>query len=133
MKIGELARRTGCSVQAIRYYESEQLLPSAQRSEGNFRLYDQSALQKVLFIKQCRSLDLSVAEIRHLLSVNGSPKTHCDDVNQMIDEHIKQVEQRMSELKELRGQLVELRSSCGDNRAVEECGILQSLSNTQEA
>ena len=128
MKIGELARRTGCSVQAIRYYEGEQLLPSAQRSEGNFRLYDRGAQQKVMFIKQCRSLDLSVAEIRHLLSVNGLPKTHCDDVNQMIDTHIEQVEQRMSELKQLRSQLVALRSSCADNRIVEDCGILQTLS-----
>ena len=48
VKIGELAKMTGCSVQTIRYYEKEQLLASTQRSEGNFRLYDATAFQTYL-------------------------------------------------------------------------------------
>ena len=39
IKIGELAKLSGCSIQTIRYYEREKLLTSVQRSEGNFRLY----------------------------------------------------------------------------------------------
>ena len=127
VKIGELAKRTGCSVQAIRYYEKEQLLPSAHRSEGNFRLYDHSMIEKIMFIKRCRSMDLSIAEIRHLIDINRSPHVHCDDVNLLFEAHITQVERRLGELGKLRDQLISLRDSCTDNRTIEECGILDSL------
>ena len=131
MKIGELAKLTGCSVQTIRYYEKENLLKSKTRSEGNFRLYDTSAVEQLMFIKQCRSLDLALSEVRQLIDLNQSPGTQCDDVNNMIDNHIEQVEQRMKELKGLRSQLTSLRRSCSNNRTVEECGILQNLSAKQ--
>lgn len=129
MKIGKLANLTGCSVQTIRYYEKEQLLPSSKRSQGNFRLYDQAAVEQLLFIKHCRSLDLSLAEIRQLLELNRSPETQCEDVNQMIDSHIGQVERRIQELQLLRGQLISLHESCSTNRTVEECGILHNLTS----
>ena len=98
------------------------------RSEGNFRLYDQSAVEQLMFIKHCRSLDLALSEVRQLIDLNQSPGTHCDDVNNMIDNHIEQVEQRMKELEGLRQQLTSLRNSCSNNRTIEECGILQNLS-----
>lgn len=129
MKIGELAKLTGCSVQTIRYYEKENLLKSKTRSEGNFRLYDTSAVEQLMFIKQCRSLDLALSEVRQLIDLNRSPGTQCDDVNNMIDNHIEQVEQRMKELEGLRDQLTSLRRSCSNNRTIEECGILKNLSS----
>jgi len=127
MKIGELAKMTGCPVQTIRYYEKEQLLVSIQRSEGNFRLYDGAAVEQLMFIKHCRTLDLSLSEIRQLLALNRSPSTQCDDVNQMIDSHIQDVEGRIQELNTLRQQLKSLRNSCSNNRTVEQCGILANL------
>ncbi len=128
MKIGELAKTTGCTVQTIRHYEKEKLLTSTQRSEGNFRLFGAAAIERVLFIKQCRSLDLSLPEIRQLTELNESPNSNCDDVNVMIDRHILDVEQRIQELARLRGQLKSLRGSCESDRTVENCGILQNLS-----
>ena len=70
MKIGEIASLTGCSVQTIRFYEKEGLLESNRRSEGNFRLYDEAAVEQLNFIRHCRSLDLSLPEIRQLIDVN---------------------------------------------------------------
>ena len=128
MKIGELAKLTGCSVQTIRYYEKEKLLKSKTRSEGNFRLYDASAVGQLMFIKHCRSLDLALSEVRQLIELNQSPGMYCDDVNNMIDNHIEQVEQRMKELEGLRKQLISLRQSCSNNRTVGECGIMKKLS-----
>jgi len=128
VKIGELAKMTGCSVQTIRYYEKEQLLASTQRSEGNFRLYDATAIERLMFIKHCRNLDLALSEIRQLLALTGSPDTQCDDVNRMIDTHIEQVEARIQELSQLRQQLKTLRNSCSNERTVEQCGILHNLS-----
>ena len=73
MKIGELSKRTDCSIQTIRYYEKEKLLQSIQRSEGNYRLYDEAAVEQLGFIKLCRSLDLSLSEIRQLIAPKRSP------------------------------------------------------------
>ena len=57
MKIGELAKLTGCSVQTIRYYEKQNLLESTARSEGNFRLYDTSAVGQLMFIKHLKKFN----------------------------------------------------------------------------
>lgn len=129
MKIGELAKISGCSVQTIRYYEKERLLESIKRSEGNFRLYDSSVIEQLTFIKHCRSLDLTLSEIRQLLELNRSPDIQCDDINKMIDNHIDQVELRIDELNNLRRQLKSLRASCSSNRTIDQCGILQNLSS----
>lgn len=131
MKIGKLAELTGCSVQTIRYYEKERLLASYDRSEGNFRLYDQSAVEQLLFIKHCRCLNLTLAEIRQLLELKRSPSIQCDDINRMVESHIQQVEQRIQELNKLRQQLKSLHDSCSSNRTIEQCGILQNLSTTR--
>ncbi len=130
MKIGELAKLSGCSVQTIRYYEKKGLLASSQRSEGNFRLYNAVAADQLMFIKQCRSLDLALSEIRQLLELNRSPDTQCNDVNRMIESHIVQVDQRIEELQKLHHQLTLLRTSCSSDRTIETCGILQNLSNS---
>ena len=127
MKIGELAKLTGCSVQSIRFYEKEKLLSALRRSEGNYRLYDRNNLEQLIFIKHCRNLDITLAEIKQLLDLKQSPETQCEDVNHLIDEHIKQINLRMTELKKLKGSLTDLRSKCRDNQIVKNCGILQDL------
>ena len=131
MKIGELAKLTGCSVQTIRYYEAEKLLPSTRRSEGNFRLYDGASAEQLVFIKLCRGLDLSLSEIRQLLILKRSPNAQCDEVNRMIEVHIQQVESRIRELTQLNEMLKALRGRCSDQRTIEQCGILQTLSSNQ--
>ena len=52
MKIGELSKTTGCSIQTIRYYEKEGLLSTPERTEGNYRLYGERALKELEFIKE---------------------------------------------------------------------------------
>lgn len=131
MKIGELAKKTDCSVQTIRYYEKEQLLCTTQRSDGNFRLYDEAAVEQLLFIKLCRNLDLSLSEIRQLLTLKRSPGAQCYQVNRMMDTHIQQVETRIQELVQMREHLKSLRRSCSSERTIEQCGILQTLTTNQ--
>jgi Cd(II)/Pb(II)-responsive transcriptional regulator len=128
LKIGELSKRTGCSIQTIRYYERERLLPTAQRSEGNFRLYDEQTLQHLSFIKRCRNLDISLNEIKELIQIKVSPNQQCGDINQIFDNHVQQVEFKIKELNKLKIQLEDLRQSCTDKQTVQKCGIIQKLS-----
>ena len=127
MKIGELAKRSGCSVQTIRYYEKEGLISAPARTEGNFRLYNTAILEKLSFIKNCRALDLTLSEIEHLISLQNSPETPCEVVNDMIDAHLLVVESRISDLQKLLVDLKQLRLKCVNTNSVDQCGILDEL------
>lgn len=128
MRIGQLADKSGSSVQTIRYYEKEGLLPAISRTEGNFRVYDSNALQQLLFIRQCRQLGISIEEIRKLAELKVSPGTGCDEVYRLVDDHIQTISERIRDLKKLKKELGALRKTCSTGRSVENCGILKSLS-----
>lgn len=130
MKIGELAKRANCQVETVRYYEREGLLAAPARSEGNYRLYLAHHLERLLFIRNCRSLDMTLDEIRSLLQLNDSPQQSCGQVNELVDEHIRHVQVRINNLQQLQQQLTDLRQRCSSGQDVQQCGILQQLSST---
>jgi len=105
MKIGELANLTGVQVETIRHYEREGLLPHTKRSEGNYRVYDEFHGQRLSFIRHCRSLDMTLDEIRVLLRFRDAPTENCGEVNALLDEHIGHVALRVKELRQLETQL----------------------------
>ncbi|WP_061958521.1 Cd(II)/Pb(II)-responsive transcriptional regulator [Cupriavidus pauculus] len=127
IQIGELAKRTACQVETIRYYEKEGLLPEPTRSRGNYRLYGEAHVERLEFIRHCRSLAMPLDEVRALLRYRDIPAQDCGEINALLDEHIRQVGVRLEELLQLKGQLVALREKCSGSRDVESCGILESL------
>ncbi|MGN0922591.1 Cd(II)/Pb(II)-responsive transcriptional regulator [Ectopseudomonas mendocina] len=127
MKIGELARKAGCQVETIRYYEREGLLPAPARTEGNYRLYGSQHLERLVFIRNCRTLDMTLEEIQRLLALRDLPHESCAGINSLVDEHIEHVEARINSLLALRDQLTELRDRCNSPQESEDCGILRQL------
>lgn len=133
LKIGELAERTGCLTETIRYYERKGLLPAPARSEGNYRLYGDVHVDRLQFIRHCRSLDMTLDEIQVLLGFRDVPDENCEGVNTLLDKHIGHVANRIQELKVLQSQLKQLRSQCLIAQSTKECGILQGLANAEDA
>lgn len=131
IKIGELARQTDCRVGTIRFYEKEGLLPPPPRSTGNYRLYSKLHVERLLFIRRCRSLDITLNEVKRLLQIRGTPQNDCSAVSALLDRHIRQVEVRIAELEQLQDQLHSLSLRCRGTRTAEQCGILQQLGNTE--
>lgn len=127
MKIGELSKTSGCSVQTIRYYEKEGLLSDPERSEGNFRLYSYKAIKELEFVKHCRSLDIPLSDIKRLIELKNKPEESCSSVNTLIDQQLQLVNQRMKELKALKKELQQMASTCGVGGTIEVCGIIKSL------
>ena len=127
MKIGELASQTGTTAETIRYYESEGLLPAPARTTGNYRLYGPLHVERLAFIRHCRSLDMALGEIRALLHFKDDPQTNCGGVNELLDEHVGHVAARIRELKALETQLKSLRAMCRDVQGSDACGILKGL------
>lgn len=127
MKIGELAQAAQCTVGTVRYYEKEGLLAAPERTAANYRIYGQAHLERLRFIRSCRSLDMTHDEIRSLLHMMDSPSEACGAINDLLDEHITHVEVRINELAQLKSQLADLRTLCQVERSVDKCGILHGL------
>jgi len=131
MKIGILSEKTGTPIETIRYYERVGLLPTPQRTESNYRVYSPLHLERLRFIRNCRSLDMTHDEIRSLLYYLDAPGGNCDPVTAVIDEHLQHVDVRIKELAHLREQLRELQHVCNHDGDTSACGILKSLLKMQ--
>jgi Cd(II)/Pb(II)-responsive transcriptional regulator len=133
MRIGELARRTGCDVETIRYYEKIGLLPEPVRNGVGYRDYQKKHQETVQFIRHGRSLQMGLADIRVLLEFKENPGSPCKGVNELLDHHIEQVQAQMSTLQDLQKQLLALRHQCDVPESAGECGILQNLDESARA
>lgn len=129
LKIGELAKQAEITVETIRFYEKEGLLPAPARSEGNYRLYNADHVERLRFIRHCRTLDMALNEIRILLQYRDMPTEDCGDVNALLDEHISAVQARIKELMKLKQHLVTLRQKCTSPASTNSCGILSALTD----
>lgn len=126
VKIGELAKMTGCEVVTIRYYEKEGLLKAPERTEGNYRLYGEDDIARLRFIRHCRQHGMSLSEIRTLLAFSDNPTISCDWINALVQKHITDVERQINDLQHLKNHLETLYHEC-DGGKKKECGILKSL------
>jgi len=127
MRIGELAQASGTPIETIRFYEREGLLPAAARTEGNYRIYTPQHADRLGFIRQCRSLDMTLDEVRVLLRFKDQPLADCGEVNSLLDEHIGHIATRIRELRALEKQLKALRAQCRQASDTAHCGILSGL------
>ena len=129
MRIGELAKRTDCDVETVRYYEKAGLLQEPGRNSAGYREYREEHQERLQFIRHCRSLDMSLEEIKTILGLRAAPQQDCAEINAMLDAHIVSVEERIAALLHLKQHLLDLREKCGGVKTMATCGILQSLSD----
>jgi Cd(II)/Pb(II)-responsive transcriptional regulator len=127
MRIGQLAVAAGANVETIRYYERQGLLPAPMRSSSGYRIYASAHLERLAFIRHCRSLDIALDEIRALLRIKDARGVDCHEVDSVLDAHIAHVAERIRELRGLERQLRALRRRCRQAREVAHCGILAEL------
>jgi MerR family mercuric resistance operon transcriptional regulator len=113
-RIGEIAERTGVSVETLRYYEKRRLLNAPARTEGGFRVYSDAAVHQVRFIKQAQSLGLTLDDIQQLaagqLRRNHAPS--CRKVRDLLTRRIEDIDARIKELREFRRTLHEHLATC---------------------
>ena len=127
MKIGELAQRSGCDVETIRYYEKAGVLAAPPRTAGGYRDYAYGHLERLRFVRQCRALAMGLDDIRALIALKEQPAAGCGSVDALVDQRIVTVDAQLASLQQLRAQLVGLRGRCGEPGVVGECPILRGL------
>jgi DNA-binding transcriptional MerR regulator len=121
MQIGELGKRADVSAKAIRYYEEIGIVPEPERTPSGYRDYDESALQRLRFIKAAQAVSLSLGEIREILAFRDRGEIPCAHVSELMNqrvatlsEHIRGLEQMRAELQELVVKAKTLPEACGD-------------------
>lgn len=127
MKIGELAKLAGCQVVTIRFYEKEGLLNEPERTGSNYRLYNDSDIERLRFIMHCRRHGMKLSEIRELLAFKDKPKADCGWIGSLVEKHMENVAEQIESLTRLKEQLEALRHKCSSGKNGG-CGILESLS-----
>jgi DNA-binding transcriptional MerR regulator len=94
-RIGDLADAAGVTVDTLRYYEREGLLPHIDRTAGGFRCYSENTARRLEFIKQARELGLSLREIRQLVDPENA---RCSTVRGVLVDRLADVDRRMQDL-----------------------------------
>lgn len=127
MRIGELAKLTGCQPETVRFYEQRGLLPPPLRSQANYRMYDAGHAERLHFIRRCRALGMSLNEVETLLGYQDQPDRSCSGVNALVDHQLSEIERQIAELTQLRTELSSLRARCDSARPAGQCAILREL------
>lgn len=128
LSIGDLAKRTGCKVQAIRYYEQIGLMPEPGRTSGNQRLYEKVHSDRLAFIRHSRELGFSLEAIRELLMLGDNPGRSCAEADRIARTHLHEVEERISSLIALKRELERMVEECHCGR-IAECRVIEVLAD----
>lgn len=128
-KIGQVSKETDINIDTLRYYERIGLVAPSLRSEAGYRLYSALDINELNFIKRCKSLGFSLAEVSELLSLKLEKSKHsCAEVKQVAAAHLQQVTERIEELEKVRAALHTLYDKCcGGDVSAEHCSILSEL------
>lgn len=105
-KIGEVANVSGLSVKTIRYYEEiGLLLPTVERSQTGYRLFNDQIFNRLAFIKRSQALGLTLHEIKEILGVHDGGQLPCGEVKQHLQEKVREISQQIEALETLRSEL----------------------------
>ncbi|MBN8815975.1 MAG: helix-turn-helix domain-containing protein [Sphingomonas sp.] len=126
LKRGALARRFGCNIETIRYYENIALLAAPERTSGGHRVYSQGDQARLGFILRARELGFSVDELRSLLSLSDSRVYTCGEVLAVTERHLDDIGRKISDLRRLQRTLADMSARCAGGD-VPECPIMDAL------
>jgi MerR family transcriptional regulator, mercuric resistance operon regulatory protein len=109
LKIGELARRAGCTVKTVRFYEAKGLLPAPPRSLAGYRLYEERHLRCLQLIQRSKRLGLSLAKIRTLVvHLGAGPRPGArlrPHLERLLRDELKGVVAKLDQLDVVRAEL----------------------------
>lgn len=111
LSIGEAARRSGCTVATIRFYEEMGLIPQAPRSTGGRRLFTRPDIERLRLVRRLRSMEFGIEAIRELLAAMNGTGT-CLDVRDIAEAHLQIVRARRTEIDALERTLAGLAGAC---------------------
>ncbi len=131
MTIGRMARKSGLTPRAIRHYEQAGLIRGLPRTQSNYRLFDDAALERLRFISRCRKLGFSLREIAAFCEVTGNGVWTCVQIEGLVQQHLNLVEAKIGELIEIRKVLVDRLAGCTGEQ-IPDCEFIRMLEQEDE-
>lgn len=128
LSIGDLAKATATKVVTIRYYEQIGLLPAPSRTDGNYRAYTNVHMRWLRFIRRCRDLGFTLAQVQDLLRLSSQQNQDCAEVDRITAQHLTEIEQKIADLTRLANELRRLSNCCQGNGVIADCRIIEALS-----
>ena len=127
MNISDVAKKTGLTSKAIRFYEEKGLVTAPLRGENGYRSYNQKHLEELTLLRQARQVGFTLDECRELVHLFNDPARHSADVKARTLKKVADIEQHIQELTRMKARLQALAESCpGDDSA--DCPIMDNLS-----
>lgn len=126
MTRGELAKRTGCNAETIRYYEKIGLLPEPLRSASGYRQYDETHEQRLRFVMRGRELGFAIEDLKSLLNLVDRNAVSCGEVEKLAKVHLQSVREKIDDLKRMERVLGETVRACS-GKDVPECPLIDTL------
>lgn len=128
LTIGKLSEATGVKVPTIRYYEQVGLMPEAERSAGNQRVYSHRMSERLSFIRHARDLGFPLEAIRELLSLSDRPDRSCAAADLIARRQLDEVNARIARLKALQEELQRMVDQCASD-TIADCRVIEVLGN----
>jgi MerR family transcriptional regulator, mercuric resistance operon regulatory protein len=126
LPIGELSKRSGVNIETIRYYERIKMLPAPPRTASGRRIYGETDLRVLAFIRRARELGFSLEEVRALLRLGAPGTATCLEVKEVAAHHLRDIRAKMVDLAKLERLLAKTIARCSGNR-VPDCPVLDIL------
>jgi MerR family transcriptional regulator, mercuric resistance operon regulatory protein len=126
LTIGKLSELTGVNIETIRYYERTKVLPAPPRTESGRRVYRETDVRTLAFLRRARELGFSLDDIRTLLRLGGPEKASCREVRQIATHHLDDIRSKISDLRKLERLLAKTVAQCTGTTAPD-CPVLDIL------
>lgn len=123
---GSLSRKSGVNAETIRYYEKIGVMPEPSRSGAGHRIYDQSSLKRLSFIRRSRELGFTLQEIQDLLTMVDGDDFTCLEIRDKTSAHLSEVAQKIDDLRKIEQTLATMVSKC-DGGLLPQCPIIDAL------
>ena len=123
--ISEASRRSGVSIETIRYYERQSVVAQPARTEAGRRAYSEDDIIRLRFVKRCRDLGFPITDVRALLEMADPSDADCAHVRSVSERHLKKVRSKLKDLRQMERKLEALIEGCNDGSA--SCPAIEHL------
>lgn len=128
LNIGAVSKRTGIKIPTIRFYEAEGLVGAPARSGSGRRLYTESEVRRLSFIRHARALGFELDDIRSLLDLSDHPERPCGEADLIARRHLDDVDARILQLRALKRELTRIALPC-EGVAAAQCRVIEALAD----
>ena len=132
LTIGQAAQESGLTPKAIRLYEERGLIAEPHRTQSGYRTYTAEDVTILNFIRQARAVGLKLAEIKRVLDLQQSGAQPCDTVLTLVEERVREIDEKMASLHALRATLISVGNSARDSRKRGEDAVVCRLIESRD-